>query len=224
MSTRCYCFWCCFYHVKCCFIFPVCVLCVFNLHTGNEAHNCLLVICLQPRRPVLFVGNHTMFGIYDSPILVHEVLCLLLPAVYFFTGWSAVDPATLINLWICLYSLTQLIFLFNIWWIKHACPFISFMILEYWSFAAVSAGLPVPRTSSPRALDPWCWPDIWKVPLMNSAPGSIMLVSYVFPQDREDGTFWTQQVLCTLCTQVQYDNKTVNYYLSLEVFWSVSMA
>jgi hypothetical protein len=28
---------------------------------------------LQPKRPVLFVGNHTMFGIYDSPILVHEV-------------------------------------------------------------------------------------------------------------------------------------------------------
>ncbi|KAH9564058.1 hypothetical protein CY35_04G004500 [Sphagnum magellanicum] len=26
-----------------------------------------------PRRPVLFVGNHTMFGIYDSPILVHEL-------------------------------------------------------------------------------------------------------------------------------------------------------
>lgn len=105
MSTRCYCFWCCFYHVKYCSIFPVCVLFVFKLHTGNEAHNCLLVICLQPRRPVLFVGNHTMFGIYDSPILVHEVLCPLLPAVYFFTSWSAVNPATFINLSICLYSL-----------------------------------------------------------------------------------------------------------------------
>jgi hypothetical protein len=69
------------FHFSC-----VCVLRMFNLHTGNEAHNCLLVICLQPRRPVLFVGNHTMFGIYDSPILVHEVPCLLLPAEYFFTG------------------------------------------------------------------------------------------------------------------------------------------
>jgi len=27
----------------------------------------------EPRRPILFVGNHTMFGIYDSPILVHEL-------------------------------------------------------------------------------------------------------------------------------------------------------
>lgn len=28
---------------------------------------------MEPRRPRLFVGNHTMFGIYDSPILVHEL-------------------------------------------------------------------------------------------------------------------------------------------------------
>lgn len=28
---------------------------------------------MKPKRPVLFVGNHTMFGIYDSPILVHEL-------------------------------------------------------------------------------------------------------------------------------------------------------
>ncbi|KAG0591387.1 hypothetical protein KC19_1G171700 [Ceratodon purpureus] len=28
---------------------------------------------MKPKRPVLFVGNHTMFGIYDSPILVREL-------------------------------------------------------------------------------------------------------------------------------------------------------
>eukprot|EP00850_Spirogloea_muscicola_P017443 SM000150S01702 [mRNA] locus=s150:170806:176778:+ [translate_table: standard] len=27
----------------------------------------------QPRRPVLFVGNHTLFGLYDSPTLVYEL-------------------------------------------------------------------------------------------------------------------------------------------------------
>ncbi|KAL3693711.1 hypothetical protein R1sor_007362 [Riccia sorocarpa] len=27
----------------------------------------------EPRRPVLFVGNHTMFGVYDSAILVYEL-------------------------------------------------------------------------------------------------------------------------------------------------------
>ncbi|CAM6097309.1 unnamed protein product [Calypogeia fissa] len=27
----------------------------------------------EPRRPLLFVGNHTMFGVYDSPILVYEL-------------------------------------------------------------------------------------------------------------------------------------------------------
>ena len=31
------------------------------------------VAFLQPKRPVLFVGNPTMFGIYDSPVLVYEV-------------------------------------------------------------------------------------------------------------------------------------------------------
>ncbi|XP_059067699.1 phytyl ester synthase 2, chloroplastic [Cryptomeria japonica] len=29
--------------------------------------------CLQPRRPVLFVGNHTLFGAYDTPILLYEL-------------------------------------------------------------------------------------------------------------------------------------------------------
>ncbi|KAG0579258.1 hypothetical protein KC19_4G086100 [Ceratodon purpureus] len=28
---------------------------------------------MKPKRPILFVGNHTMFGIYDSPILVYEL-------------------------------------------------------------------------------------------------------------------------------------------------------
>lgn len=28
----------------------------------------------EPRRPILFVGNHTLFGVYDSPILVYEVI------------------------------------------------------------------------------------------------------------------------------------------------------
>lgn len=27
----------------------------------------------EPRRPILFVGNHTIFGLYDSPLLVHEL-------------------------------------------------------------------------------------------------------------------------------------------------------
>ncbi|CAK9229154.1 unnamed protein product [Sphagnum troendelagicum] len=27
----------------------------------------------EPRRPILFVGNHTLFGVYDSPILVYEL-------------------------------------------------------------------------------------------------------------------------------------------------------
>ncbi|BBN06382.1 hypothetical protein MPTK1_3g20640 [Marchantia polymorpha subsp. ruderalis] len=27
----------------------------------------------EPRRPLLFVGNHTMFGVYDSPLLVYEL-------------------------------------------------------------------------------------------------------------------------------------------------------
>jgi 1-acyl-sn-glycerol-3-phosphate acyltransferase len=27
----------------------------------------------EPRRPILFVGNHTLFGLYDSPILVYEL-------------------------------------------------------------------------------------------------------------------------------------------------------
>ncbi|KAL2633848.1 hypothetical protein R1flu_005327 [Riccia fluitans] len=27
----------------------------------------------EPRRPLLFVGNHTMFGVYDSPVLVYEL-------------------------------------------------------------------------------------------------------------------------------------------------------
>lgn len=29
--------------------------------------------CLEPRRPVLFVGNHTLFGGYDTPILLYEL-------------------------------------------------------------------------------------------------------------------------------------------------------
>jgi hypothetical protein len=40
----------------------------------------------EPRRPILFVGNHTLFGAYDSPILVYEVIS--------FFSWKYCNPSS----------------------------------------------------------------------------------------------------------------------------------
>jgi hypothetical protein len=51
---------------QCNFIFLVCVYNGRSIYIEvMKLTNCLLVTCLQFRKLELFVGNHTMFGIYD---------------------------------------------------------------------------------------------------------------------------------------------------------------
>jgi hypothetical protein len=88
---------------------------------------------LQPKRPVLFVGNHTLFGIYDSPILFHEVNFFV--PVIFSCG--------------CIPGAFSLLFL------SESESFSLTCILLHHCVAALHEGVPGSWISSSRSLEIW---------------------------------------------------------------------
>lgn len=89
MSTRCYCFWRCFYHVKYCSIFPLCVYCSCSItyrQWSSQLFSCDLVaaqktcvVCRQPHHVWHLWFSYTCsWGDMPAPpccIFLHRLKC-----------------------------------------------------------------------------------------------------------------------------------------------------